>query len=90
VSGAPENTGTFFDRIGSQGRLVIPAKLRSAAGLKQGDHVLIEMRDGDLQIRSYEKSVRWVQETVARYVPKDVSLVDELIAERRKEAKREG
>jgi hypothetical protein len=58
--------------------------------LKQGDHVLIEMRDGDLQIRSYEKSVRWVQETVARYVPKDVSLVDELIAERRKEAKREG
>ncbi|MBM3504980.1 MAG: AbrB/MazE/SpoVT family DNA-binding domain-containing protein [Alphaproteobacteria bacterium] len=78
-----------YAKIGSHGRLVIPAELRAAVGLKEGDQVLIEIRDGDLRIRNYERTVRWVQETVAKYVPRDVSLVDELIAERREEAKRE-
>ena len=77
-------------RINNQGRIVIPAECRAAAGLKSGDEVLIEaVGEGELRLRTKRQAIKRAQAIVARRVPKERDLVAELIAERRKEAERE-
>jgi len=77
-------------RMNQQGRIVIPAECRAAAGIKPGDELLIEaIGKGELRLRTPEQAIRAAQAIVARRVPKNRDLVAELIAERRAEAKRE-
>jgi AbrB family looped-hinge helix DNA binding protein len=77
-------------RINSQGRIVIPAECRKAAGLKPGDELLIEaIGEGELRLRTAEQAIKTAQDMVARYLPKGRDLVQELIDERRAEAARE-
>ena len=77
-------------RINQQGRIVIPAECRAAAGLKPGDELLVEaVGEGELRLRTREQAIREAQAIVARYALKDRDLVQELIDERRAEAARE-
>jgi AbrB family looped-hinge helix DNA binding protein len=77
-------------RINQQGRIVIPAECRAAAGLKPGDELLIEaVGEGELRMRTPEQAIKEAQAIVARYLPKGRDLVQELIDERRAEAARE-
>ena len=77
-------------RINQQGRIVIPAECRAAAGLKPGDELLIEtVGEGELRLRTKEQALREAQRIVARYTSGSRDLVAELIAERREEAARE-
>ena len=77
-------------KINRQGRIVIPAECRAAAGLKPGDELLVEaVGEGELRLRTREQALREAQAIVARHVPADRDLVAELIAERRAEAERE-
>jgi AbrB family looped-hinge helix DNA binding protein len=76
-------------RIAPGGRVVIPAEFRKALGLAVGDDLVIELKEGELQLRSLDAAIRRVQDMVRRYVPEGVSLADELIRERREEAARE-
>ena len=77
-------------KINQQGRVVIPADCRAAAGIKPGDELLVEaIGEGELRLRTREQAIRAAQAIVARRVPKERDLVAELIAERRAEAKRE-
>jgi AbrB family looped-hinge helix DNA binding protein len=77
-------------RINQQGRIVIPAECRAAAGLKAGDELLIEtVGEGELRLRTPEQAIKEAQAIVARYLPKGRDLVQELIDERRAEAARE-
>jgi AbrB family looped-hinge helix DNA binding protein len=77
-------------RINQQGRIVIPAECRAAAGLKPGDELLVEaVGDGELRLRTKEQAIKEAQAIVARYLPKGRDLVQELIDERREEAARE-
>jgi AbrB family looped-hinge helix DNA binding protein len=77
-------------RINNQGRIVIPAECRAAAGLKPGDEVLIEaVGEGELRLHTKRQAIKKAQAIVARRVPKERDLVAELLAERRKEAERE-
>jgi len=71
------------------GRIVIPAHLRSAMGVSEGDSLIARLVDGELRLMSVEGAVRRVREKVARYVPAGESLVEALIRERREEARRE-
>lgn len=76
-------------RINPQGRIVIPAECRAAAGLKPGDDLLVEVvGEGELRLLSKERALKKAQEIVARY-SSGRDLVAELIAERREEAARE-
>lgn len=75
--------------IGPNGRLELPAALLEAAGLTVGDVVIAEIEDGDMRLRPLDRAIAEVQAFVRSLVPDDVSLVDELIAERRREAERE-
>lgn len=82
------NTPTNEVRIGAQGRLVIPAALRKALHLKQGDRLVARQVGESLVLERREVVIKRLQGLFA-HIPKDVSLVDELIAERREEAARE-
>lgn len=79
----------YRGRIVSGGRLQIPADVRKELGLTDGDNVRLEVVDGELRVRSYHAVIKAIQAEVQKYVPAGVSLVDELIADRRAEAARE-
>jgi AbrB family looped-hinge helix DNA binding protein len=77
-------------RINQQGRIVIPAECRAAAGLKPGDDLIVEtVGHGELRIRTKEQALKEAQRIVVRYGSGSRDLVAELIAERREEAARE-
>jgi AbrB family looped-hinge helix DNA binding protein len=79
-----------WTRINQQGRIVIPAECRAAAGMKPGDELLVEpVGEGELRLRTRRQAIKEAQALVARYLPKGRDLVQELIDERREEAARE-
>ena len=71
-------------RVGPAGRVVIPAAMRSAMGVKEGDVLIAELGDGELKLITVQVAVKKAQNIVRRYVPEGVSLVDEFLAERRR------
>ncbi len=75
-------------RVGPQGRIVIPAHIRRALRIGPGEELLIRVEDGRLVLETRERVLERVQSWFAQ-VPPEVSLADELIAERREEARRE-
>jgi len=75
--------------VGDGGRIVIPATYRQALGLRRGSRVVLFLKDSEIRICSREEARKRAQDYVCRLVPPEVSLVDELIRERREEAKRE-
>ena len=76
-------------RINDNGRVVIPAVIRRQMGLKAGDAVVMEVEDGVLRIESHRARIRRIQESLGRLIPSGRCLSDELIADRREEARRE-
>jgi hypothetical protein len=52
--------------------------------------VVLETKGDELHVRPYREAIREAQAIIRKYLPdRERSLVDELIAERRNEAKRE-
>ena len=80
---------TYRAKLNDEGRLVIPAELRKALGLKAGQEVLLRKTEAGLEVTTYDMAVKQFQEQVAKMVPAGVSLADEQIAERRAEASRD-
>ena len=80
---------TMRARIAAGGRIVIPVEYRRALGIQEGDEVILRLQDGEVRILSPQEAIKRAQDLVARYVAADRSLVDELIAERRRDAERE-
>ncbi len=76
-------------RVGKQGRVVLPAKQRQELGLSEGDELLSHVENGRLIFESREMLMRELQEGVSSNVPDGVSLAEELIKERRQEAKQD-
>jgi AbrB family looped-hinge helix DNA binding protein len=76
-------------RINQNGRIVIPATYRKAMGVDVGDEVILRMEDDELRITTMKGKIERAQRIARKYVKPGVLLSDELIAERREEAKRE-
>lgn len=74
--------------VGPQGRLVVPAPLRRRLGIEAGDVLVARVDDDRLVLERRDAILARVRGRLA-VVPADVSMVDELIAERREEAKRD-
>ncbi len=81
---------TYHAKVIAGGKIVIPADLRRELGIKEGDSLAIE-RDGDgaMVLKTFSQIVSDVQSAFRPYRDPAVSIVDELIAERREEARRE-
>lgn len=76
-------------RINENGRIVIPAQIRQQMGLSPGETLHLKLEGDTLKIESHRARIRRVQESLRRLIPPDRVLSDELIAERREEARRE-
>lgn len=73
-------------KIISGGRVQLPADVRRALSLSEGDTVLIEVVDGEVHLRPLSAAVRRIQERTKAFIRPGESIVEELIAERRREA----
>jgi len=71
--------------LGQQGRLVVPADMRSALGIAAGDRLHLHLSDGRLVVQRPADAAARLRGFV-RDVPRTRSLVDELLHERRAEA----
>lgn len=76
-------------RIDRQGRLLIPAALREKMGLKPGGHVAMSLDEHGLHVVTTRMTLERIHRELKETLPPGVSLVDELIADRRAEAERE-
>lgn len=79
-------------KIGDGGRVIIPAIFRQALHLEAGDDIILHFGDNEIHIITPEQALIKLQAKVKSYLDKadkPVSLVDELIAMRRAEAKDE-
>jgi bifunctional DNA-binding transcriptional regulator/antitoxin component of YhaV-PrlF toxin-antitoxin module len=73
-------------QIRKGGRLVVPVKLRKALKIKIGDEIIVRLENDSIRLIPMLQAVGQAQKAVKRYVPKGVSLVDELIKARQEEA----
>jgi AbrB family looped-hinge helix DNA binding protein len=76
-------------RVNENGRVVIPASFRKAMGINIGDEVVLRMENNELRILTLKRRIERAQRLVRQHVKPGISLVDELIADRREAAKRE-
>lgn len=87
VSRTRKVAGTIV--IHDRGRVVLPAALRRSLGLRPGDELIAEV-EADRSLRLTPRQVLAQRDRGAfAHLAGKTSLVDELIAERRKEAARE-
>jgi AbrB family looped-hinge helix DNA binding protein len=76
-------------QVGAKGRIVIPAEIREAMGIGDGDTIQLLLTDDELRIMTREARLKRAQEWARKVIPPGVSLADELNAERREAAKHE-
>jgi AbrB family looped-hinge helix DNA binding protein len=76
-------------KLNENGRVVIPAQVRTALGIEAGDELLMRVEDEELRITTLKRRIERAQRHVRKHVKAGDSLVDELIAMRREAAKRE-
>lgn len=74
--------------VGEQGQVVIPIKMLEAIGFQPGQKIVVSNKEGRLLIETQEQIKQKIQGMLA-HLPKDRSLADELIQERREAARRE-
>ncbi|HEY9693741.1 MAG TPA: AbrB/MazE/SpoVT family DNA-binding domain-containing protein [Oculatellaceae cyanobacterium] len=68
-------------RVGPQGRVVIPAEIRRVLGLEIGAMLIARIEDGRLVLEKRENILARLRSRFAQ-IPKEVSLAEQLIAER--------
>ncbi len=76
-------------KIGPGGRVVIPAAFRAAAGMEEGAEGMLTLHGQEVRVITPKASLQRVQEWAMQLAKPGVSVVDELIAERRAEAEAE-
>jgi bifunctional DNA-binding transcriptional regulator/antitoxin component of YhaV-PrlF toxin-antitoxin module len=77
-------------KVDSQGRVMLPSWWRKEAGVDATTELCVAVReDGGLLLETREQGLRRARALLRRYIPEQVSLSKELIAERRAEAARE-
>ena len=72
--------------LGPGGRVVIPAALREAMEVQEGDTILAWVDNGELHLLSPRVGARQAQAMLSGLIPQGVSLSGELIEDRRREA----
>lgn len=75
-------------KLDASGRVSIPAGIRREKGWEPGQQLFVRVIEGRVTIMTMDEITAHVQAWTRKYIPDDVSLVDELIAERRAAAAR--
>ena len=77
---------TYQVKISESGKIALPAALRRKQGFHVGQTLILDEASDGVKILSLDEVIARAQELIARHVPRDVSLADELSADRRAEA----
>ncbi|MBI2714631.1 MAG: AbrB/MazE/SpoVT family DNA-binding domain-containing protein [Rhizobiales bacterium] len=85
----PDGTTRYFLVLGPKGRVLLPADMRAAMGLEQGDVITAWLKDGEVRLHSHLHGLRKIQVEASSMAKGTVYASDELIAERRAEAAKE-
>jgi antitoxin PrlF len=76
--------------VGERGRLVLPSTVRAKLGIEPGTRLLLSTEpDGSLRLRPYRAVAEQGRGLLAKLEPTDRPMVDDLLAERRREDARE-
>jgi AbrB family looped-hinge helix DNA binding protein len=75
--------------LGAKGRVVLPASIRRALGLEQGTELLARVEGDGIVLEPRGAALRRLR-SFFDGVPPGTSLVDEVLAERRREAADDG
>jgi AbrB family looped-hinge helix DNA binding protein len=75
-------------KLGEGGRLVIPAAMREALGVKPGDEMALEVVDGELKVKSYMAVIKELQAEFNSLVPAGTDVVGDFLRERREDQRR--
>ncbi len=89
TSPEPPSSKWLWTVLGKGGRIELPRAFLEAMGAEEGDQVQLALDGNVVRVLSRTTALRELQAEVKRYVPEGVSLVDELLNERRAEAARE-
>jgi AbrB family looped-hinge helix DNA binding protein len=76
-------------RVADGGRIVIPAEVRERLGLEVGADLVMTVEDDHATLMNAKAARHRARQRVRRYVAPGASLSEELLAERKKEARRE-
>jgi len=76
-------------KIGEGGRIVIPSEYRKALKIEVGDELLLHMDNGKMILMTRKRAVEYVQEQIGKYSTGGRVLSEELIADRREDARNE-
>jgi AbrB family looped-hinge helix DNA binding protein len=74
--------------VDEKGRVLIPSYIRKELGIKEGDALIISVRDGEIVLVTRALLTKRMHDKYLAISP-EISLSDELLAERREEARRE-
>lgn len=78
-------------KVTEAGRLTLPAEFRKAVGLERGGDVVVELAGKEIRVRTVDEVVARAQELTRRLLAgKPGTSVGDFLAERRREAEREG
>ena len=91
VSYAPlEAPGVYHVTVTDRGRLVLPVELRDRLKIRGGDRLAVILEDdGTISIKTREVALNDLQSMSKHLAPRDHFASDDLIAERRRQARME-
>lgn len=84
-----DETRTFHTRVDPSGRIHLPVELRQRNNIQAGDEMIVVEQAAGFVVKTLAQSVQEAQAYFQSVIPADISLVDELIADRKDEALRE-
>ena len=88
VTATEQSGSTLKARIGAGGQFVLSEEALRSAGLREGDTVFVHASEGEIQLLSSRTAMQQAQAMGRKLIPEGVSLVDELIEQRRREVGR--
>jgi len=80
---------TYHLKVDSSGRIVLPAEARARNHITEGDTVVVVEDGNGLHVKTREQIVAEAQAYFASFVPRDVLLSEEILADRRAEHERD-
>ena len=79
----------FLVKIDGSGRILLPAKLRKQMNLRKDSTLIASLKKQQLVLKTRDDVIREVQEFFSKRRPAGVLWSDEIIKDRRREARRE-
>lgn len=84
-----EASHVYRAKVDSSGRVVLPSDLRIRQHIQAGDEVVIVETAGELRLKTLEGAIKEARELFAELAPPEVILSEEVIRDRREEARHE-